>query len=222
MSFRLQTIHRQAPTSLLLAALFVCAGCHQDMKNQPRYEPLEESSFFPNDMSSRPLVAGTVARGQLNEDIVFQTGKDESGNFVAEVPLPLSRELLERGQSRFNIYCTPCHARTGNGDGMVVQRGFKRPPSYHIERLVNAPSGHFFDVMTKGFGVMPSFAVQLDPRDRWAIVAYIRVLQLSQNATLEDVPPSERVQLEQMPATREPMSQDSQSEVPAAAEEGHQ
>jgi len=218
MSFRLQTSHRLASTSLLLAVLLVCAGCHQDMQNQPRYEPLEQSDFFANDMASRPLVAGTVARGQLNEDIIFQTGKDESGNFVAEVPLPLNRELLERGQNRFNIFCTPCHARTGNGDGMIVQRGFKRPPSFHIERLQESPSGHYFDVITKGFGAMPSYAVQIEPRDRWAIIAYIRVLQLSQNATLEDVPQSERGQLQQMPATREPMSPDSHSAAPATSE----
>ncbi len=222
MSCRLQTIHRQAPTSLLLAALLVCAGCHQDMKNQPRYEPLEQSDFFANDMSSRPLVAGTVARGQLQEDVAFETGKDENGQFVAQVPLELSRELLERGQNRFNIYCTPCHSRTGDGDGMVVQRGFKRPPSFHIERLREAPSGHFFDVMTKGFGSMPSYAVQIEPRDRWAIVAYLRVLQLSQNATLEDVPQDERGNLEEMPATRESMSQESSPAEPAAAEEGQQ
>ena len=222
MSCRLQTIHRQAPTSLLLAALLVCAGCHQDMKNQPRYEPLEQSDFFANDMSSRPLVAGTVARGQLQEDVAFETGKDENGQFVAQVPLELSRELLERGQNRFNIYCTPCHSRTGDGDGMVVQRGFKRPPSFHMERLREAPSGHFFDVMTKGFGAMPSYAVQIEPRDRWAIVAYLRVLQLSQNATLEEVPQAERGNLEEMPATRESMSQESSSAEPAAAEEGQQ
>ena len=212
MSFRLQSTHRLAATSLLLAALAVCAGCQQDMANQPRYEPLEPSDFFADDMASRPLVAGTVARGELNEDIAFQTGKDEEGKFVVQVPLELSREMLERGQNRFNIYCTPCHARTGDGDGMVVQRGFKRPPSFHIERLREAPSGHFFEVMTKGFASMPSYAVQIEPRDRWAIVAYIRVLQRSQNATLKDVPEEQRQQLEEMPATRQPVSQEPMSQ----------
>lgn len=222
MSFRLHATCRQASASFALAALLVCAGCHQDMKNEPRYEPLEQSDFFANDMSSRPLVAGTVARGELREDIAFETGKDENGQFIAEVPLELSRELLERGQGRFNIYCTPCHARTGNGDGMVVQRGFKKPPSFHIERLREAPSGHFFDVMTNGFGAMPSYAVQIEPRDRWAIVAYLRVLQRSQNATLEDVPQDERGQLDEMPATRETMNQEPSSVPPAATEEGQQ
>lgn len=220
MSFRLQTIHRQAAASLLLAGFAVCAGCHQDMQNQPRYEALEKSGFFANDMSARPLVAGTVARGELKEDIAFQTGKDENGQFIAEVPLELDRALLERGQERFNIYCSPCHDRTGGGDGMIVQRGFKRPPSYHIERLRQAPAGHYFDVMTKGFGVMPSYAIQIEPRDRWAIVAYVRALQLSQNATLDDVPQDERPQLEEMPASRQPTPPESEPAMPADAEEG--
>jgi mono/diheme cytochrome c family protein len=220
MSFRLQSTHRAFATSLLLGAIAACAGCHQDMQNQPRYEPLEQSDFFANDMASRPLVAGTVARGQLNEDVAFQTGKDSDGRFIADVPLELSREMLERGQNRFNIYCTPCHARTGDGDGMVVQRGFKRPPSFHIERLREAPAGHFFDVMTNGFASMPSYAVQIEPRDRWAIVAYIRVLQRSQYATLEDVPPDQRQQLEEMPATREPMPQEPELAPGTETEEG--
>ena len=222
MSFRSQSNHRLVATSLLLAALAVCAGCHQDMANQPRYEPLEESDFFANDMASRPLVPGTVARGELKEDIAFQTGKNESGEFIAQVPLELSREMLERGQNRFNIYCTPCHSRTGDGDGMVVQRGFKRPPSFHIERLREAPSGHFFEVMTKGFASMPSYAVQLEPRDRWAIVAYIRVLQRSQHAKLEDVPQDQLQQLEQPPAARTPMPQESVPAAQVETEEGQQ
>jgi mono/diheme cytochrome c family protein len=192
---------------MVLAMLAACAGCFNDMRDQPRYEPYEPSNFFSNDMSSRPLVAGTVARGELNEDEVFQTGREADGKFVAAVPLPLDRKLLLRGQERFNIYCSPCHSRTGTGDGMIVQRGFRRPPSFHIERLREEPSGHFFDVMTKGFGAMPSYAVQIEPSDRWAIVAYIRALQLSQHATMQDVPQDEQERLEQMPTSVDPQPQ---------------
>src|SRR5690606_27129966 len=127
---------------------------------------------------------------QLNEDTAFHTGR-EGENYIAEVPLPINRELLERGQERFNIYCSVCHARTGEGDGMIVQRGFRRPPTFHSDRLRNAPAGHYFDVITNGFGAMPNYRVQVSPRDRWAIVAYIRVLQMSQNAKVEDIPAAE-------------------------------
>jgi mono/diheme cytochrome c family protein len=168
------------------------------MRDQPRYEPLEASAFFSDGQSARPLVEGTVARGQLNEDDAFYRGKVE-GEFVAQVPLELDRALLERGQDRFAIYCSVCHGLTGDGDGMIVRRGMKRPPSFHSQRLRDAPAGHFFDVITHGFGVMPRYAVQLEPRDRWAIAAYVRVLQLSQNATLDDVPTEERAKLEEMP-----------------------
>ena len=166
------------------------AGCHRDMRDQPRYEALEASDFFGDGQSARQPVAGTVARGQLQEDEAFYTGKSQ-GELVVEPPLEITREVLLRGQERFTIYCAPCHARTGMGNGMIVERGFRRPPSYHIDRLRDAPAGHFFDVITHGFGAMPSYR-RIEPRDRWAIVAYIRVLQLSQNATLDDVPASER------------------------------
>ncbi|HZL91527.1 MAG TPA: cytochrome c, partial [Pirellulaceae bacterium] len=134
------------------------------------------------------------ARGQLQEDEAFYSGRSQ-GKLVADVPVEITRELLLRGQDRFNIFCSPCHARTGMGNGMIVQRGFRKPPSYHSERLRSAPAGHFFDVMTHGFGAMPSYA-RIEPQDRWAIVAYIRVLQLSQNATIDDVPESERSKLD--------------------------
>jgi cytochrome c553 len=165
------------------------------MHDQPRYEALEASDFFADGQSARLPVAGTVARGQLDEDEEFYTGKSQ-GELVLDPPVEVTRELLLRGQERFNIFCSPCHARTGMGNGMIVERGFRRPPSYHSERLRNAPAGHFFDVITHGFGAMPSYRVQLEPQDRWAIAAYIRVLQLSQNATLDDVPHSERNQLD--------------------------
>jgi mono/diheme cytochrome c family protein len=177
-----------------LALIVIFAGCHRDMRDQPRYEALEASTFFPDGMSARKPVEGTVARGELNEDEAFNTGKLD-GKHVAEIPLTVDRALLERGQERFNIYCAMCHAPTGTGDGIIVQRGFRRPPTYHSERLRKAPAGHYFDVMTNGFGAMPKYAVQIRPRDRWAIVAYIRALQLSQNATLDDVPADQRDKL---------------------------
>jgi mono/diheme cytochrome c family protein len=170
-------------------------GCRQRMTDQPKYKPYAPSSFFADGRSARPLVADTVARGFLRTDEHFFKG-NVNGKVADSLPLPLTRALLERGQERFNIYCTPCHDRVGNGQGMVVRRGYRRPPSYHIDRLRQAPLGHFFDVMTNGFGVMPSYAAQVPPRDRWAIAAYIRALQLSQHATLADVPAAIRQQLQ--------------------------
>lgn len=189
---------RRLPPSLLRALLgwvVCCAGCHRDMHDQPRYETLEASDFFADGQSARLPVPGTVARGQLNEDEALLTGKVE-GRFVTEFPLAVDRALLERGRERFGIYCSVCHAATGDGDGMIVRRGFRRPPPYHIQRLRDAPPGHFFDVITNGFGAMPRFADRIEPRDRWAIVAYVQVLQLSRNASLEDVPAQERPSLE--------------------------
>lgn len=174
-----------------LALGLLAVGCQQQMANQPRYDPLEASDFFADGRSARPLVEGTVARGQLRLDEHFYTGKI-NGQLATTFPFPVTAEVLDRGQERFNIYCTPCHDRLGTGLGMVVRRGYRQPPSYHIERLRNAPVGHFFDVMTRGFGAMPDYAAQIPPRDRWAIVAYIRALQLSQSATLDDVPPQQR------------------------------
>ncbi|MDB5339603.1 MAG: hypothetical protein JWN70_5222 [Planctomycetaceae bacterium] len=176
-------------------ALFACtAGCHRDMRDQPRYEAQEASDFFANGQADRPLIAGTVARGQLDAQDEVHTGK-VSGKFSKQIPIPVNRELLERGHERFNIYCSPCHARTGAGDGIIVQRGFRKPPTLHQERLRQAPAGHYFDVMTHGFGAMPRYGAQLTARDRWAIVAYIRALQLSQHATLDDLPADNRDQL---------------------------
>jgi mono/diheme cytochrome c family protein len=169
-------------------------ACRQDMHDQPRYEPLEKSAFFEDGRSARPFVEGTVARGQLRLDDHFYTGK-VNGELVTTLPFAATKEILERGQQRYNIFCSPCHDRVGNGAGMIVQRGFRQPPSFHIDRLRQAPVGHFFDVMTNGFGTMYSYADRLQPKDRWAIVAYIRALQLSQNATLEDVPAAERSKL---------------------------
>jgi mono/diheme cytochrome c family protein len=188
---------RPPPTVLIALALLAvcCAGCYRDMHDQPRYEPLEASDFFTDGQSARLPVAGTIARGQLHENAAFATGK-EAGQLVATIPVEVDRALLERGRERFGIYCAVCHAATGEGNGMIVRRGFRRPPSYHIQRLRDAPPGHFFDVITNGFGAMPRFADRIPPRDRWAIVAYVQALQLSQSATLDDVPAAERAALE--------------------------
>jgi mono/diheme cytochrome c family protein len=175
----------------MLLALTGLTACTQKMADQPRYNPLTASDFFPDGMSARPLADGTVARGHLRNDELFYTGR--SGKILATTfPFPVTREVLDRGRERFDIFCAPCHGRLGKGDGIVVQRGMRAPPSYHIDRLREAPPGHFFDAITNGFGAMASSASRIPPRDRWAIIAYIRALQLSQNATVADVPAEER------------------------------
>ena len=178
---------------LVVCALFLF-GCRLDMHLQPKYKPLDPSTFFGDGRSARPEVPGTVAHGHLRTDELLYTGK-VNGQLADVFPFPITRAILERGRERYNIYCSPCHDYTGSGNGLVVQRGFPPPPSYHIDRLVKAPSGHFFDVMTNGFGTMYSYAARVTPEERWAIVAYIRALQLSQHATLDDVPPQERAHL---------------------------
>ena len=176
-----------------LCGLFIL-GCRLDMHVQPKYKPLDSSDFFSDGRSERPEVPGTVAHGHLRTDELLYTGKI-NGEPVDAFPFPITRAVLERGRERFNIYCSPCHDYTGSGRGLVVLRGFPPPPSYHIERLVKAPAGHFFDVITNGYGAMYSYAARVSPEDRWAIVAYIRALQLSQHAALEDVPAEERTRL---------------------------
>jgi len=162
------------------------------MQQQPYFRPLAKSDFYSDLRSARPPVEGTVARGQLHEDEYFYTGK--IGNNPGDsMPFPVSEDVLARGRERFNIYCAPCHSRVGDGNGMIVQRGYRAPPSFHTERLRKAPLGYFFDVMTNGFGAMPDYASQIPPRDRWCIVGYIRALQLSQEATMADVPPGQKV-----------------------------
>jgi mono/diheme cytochrome c family protein len=173
------------------------------MQDQPRYKAYKKSEFFSDKRASRDMPEGTVARGQLNDNKAFYTGKidnpnlnapvatttDASGNTLVssfpndidEFPVPVTKELVDRGQDRYNIYCIVCHGPVGNGDGMIVRRGFPQPPTYHDDRLRNAPVGHFFDVMTNGWGKMNSYAYAIQPADRWAIVAYIRALQVGQN-----------------------------------------
>jgi hypothetical protein len=171
-------------------------GCRQDMHDQPKYKPFKSSRFFSDGRASRPLIAGTVARGFLREDEHLYRGQ-VNGKDAETFPIPVTAELMVRGQERFNIYCTPCHDHTGNGLGMVVRRGLRRPPSFHQDRLRNAPVGHFYDVITNGFGLMQDYSAQIAPRDRWAIIAYIRALQRSQYAPLDDVPADQRSQLDQ-------------------------
>jgi mono/diheme cytochrome c family protein len=176
------------------------------MHDAPRYDPLEASVVFPKGSSAQPLVEGTVARGQLHEDALLYTGKN--GNAPADVfPFAITRDDLDRGQERFNIYCSPCHGRTGEGNGMVVQRGYRQAASYHIDRLRAMPVGYFFDVMSNGFGAMPDYRAQIPVEDRWRIVAYIKALQLSHHATAADVPAAEMERLKSgapAPAGKEP------------------
>lgn len=206
---------------------FAFSACRQDMHDQPKYRPqrpIDQIGSINDGTSARPQVEGTVARGQLRDDVEFYTGKlrnaqasataptqapatqtasSQAGQnaaptyqgFVTDFPMPITAADLDRGQERFNIYCAVCHGRLGDGSGMIVKRGFRKPPSFHDERLRNAPIGYFFDVETNGFGAMPDYASQIPPEDRWRIISYIRALQLSQRVSLADVPASERGKL---------------------------
>jgi hypothetical protein len=227
----------------IFAALLPLTGCRQDMHDQPAYRPLARSGFFNDGRSARPVVEGTIARGQLRADRAYYTGRTgqpvaqqpaRSGrpstpaappqaaaakagesasdvfaasfaaDLVKEFPTPVTRETIQRGRERFEMFCTPCHGYTGYGNGIIVQRGLNPPPSYHIDRLRQAPVGHFFDVMTNGYGAMYSYAQRVSVADRWAIIAYIRALQASQSGTLADVPAERRSALEQAPEQQTP------------------
>ena len=180
----------------VLCGMFLLIACRRDMQDQPKYRPFRKSTFFGDERSARPQVAGTVGRGQLHEDNLLFSGK--SGTVFADTfPVPVDEALLRRGQERYRIYCSPCHGLLGRGDGMVVRRGYRPPSSFHVERLRAQPAGYFFDAISHGFGAMPDYAAQIAVKDRWAIVAYVRALQLSQDAPLTDVPPDERARLEQ-------------------------
>jgi hypothetical protein len=189
-----------------LCVFVVSVACRQDMHDQPKLKPLAKSDFYADRRGSRPQVEGTIARGQLVDDSAFYTGKVD-GQLTSELPVKLSPELLATGRTRFDTFCAPCHGRIGNGNGMVVQRGFKKPNSFHIDRIRQMPVGHFFDAMTNGFGAMADYRAQVPVADRWAIAAYVRALQLSQNARLPDVPESERAALQE-PAKAAPPSPD--------------
>ena len=232
----------------LVCLLALAGACRQDMHDQPKYEPLEPSTFFEDGRGSRPPVEGTVARGYLQEDVQFFTGKTGDGQtaggaqgagsqgqagstavqtqqaantaatgagavtpnagstsaggfqaeyrgFVTDFPVPITEQMMDRGEERYNIFCSVCHSRTGDGNGMVVKRGYRKPTSFHEDRLRQAPVGYYFDVITNGFGAMPDYSAQITPRDRWAIIAYLRALQRSQQGTLSDVPEDQRGKL---------------------------
>ena len=180
-------------TSVVIAILL--SACYrQQMSVQPKYDPLEPSTLFADGMSARPRVPGTVARGELVTDDFLHTGKI-TGAVADGFPFPVTDQLMARGQERFNIYCSECHGRVGDGNGMIPSRGYLHPPSFHTATLRAAKSGHFFDVMTNGFGAMPPYGTMVPINDRWAIVAYIRALQLSQNADPSDIPDSESAKL---------------------------
>jgi mono/diheme cytochrome c family protein len=192
----------------LIAALLVLSpiSCRRDMQDQPKYKDLRGSAFFDDHRSARPQVPDTVPRGFLHAGEVFSTGK-KNGQPVADLPMPLTRELLDRGRERYGIFCSPCHGLTGDGLGMVVQRGFRQPPSFNIDRLRAAPIGYVFDVETVGFGAMPDYAGAIPAADRWAIAAFVRALQLSQRTTIADVPSGEARRLEspEAPSKAQPL-----------------
>jgi cytochrome c553 len=199
-----------APSLTVLCVVWALAGCRLDMHVQPKYLPYAPTDFFHDGRSERPLVEGTVARGHLRLDELLYSGK-ENGVESDRFPFPITRADLERGREQYNVFCTPCHDYTGSGNGMIVQRGFPHPPSYHIERLRDAPVGHFFNVMTNGFGVMYSYGSRISPADRWRIAAYIRALQLSQNSKIQDLPANQRQNIAANPAPAGPANLPSSS-----------
>ena len=196
----MQASRLQKPTLGLVAALLavavLTAGCRQDMHDQPVAEPFEASDFFADGVANRQFPEGTVARGQLREDPVLYTGLTTDDAMATEFPLPITRDLLLRGREQFNTFCAPCHDRTGSGLGMIVRRGFKQPTSFHDQRLRQQPLGYFYGVISNGFGDMSSYASQMQPEDRWAVVAYLRTLQWSQEVSLDTLTPDVRAQIE--------------------------
>jgi mono/diheme cytochrome c family protein len=190
------------PALFALGLLASVSGvaCRQDMHDQPKVKAYREAEFFADRRGNRPLPEGTVPRGFLQDDDLMFTGK-VNGQFANEFPFPVTKAVLDRGQQRFNIYCSPCHGRLGLGNGMVVQRGYRSPPSFHDEKIRNQAVGYWYDVMTNGFGAMPDYKAQVPPEDRWAIAAYIRALQYSQRAPLADVPEALRTTLDHPAST---------------------
>ena len=189
------SVSRMLCLSAVVVVSAVLGACRQDMHDNPRFEPLEASTFFADGRSQRMPVPNTVARGTVHTDEQLYTGKI-GGQLADTLPVPATLDLVARGRERFNVFCSPCHGRTGRGDGMVVQRGFRAPPTFHSDRLRAAPVGYYFDVITNGFGAMQDYAAQVPVADRWAIAAYIRALQLSQHANIEDIPAEKRAALD--------------------------
>jgi mono/diheme cytochrome c family protein len=190
---RLDKAMRAVIFTAAMGATLVLAGCRQDMQDEPKFFPQRGTTFYPDGRSVRPQAEDTVARNQGDENSYFYTGI-VNGKEGDGLPIDLTPDTMARGQERYNIYCTPCHSRVGNGDGMIVQRGYRPAGDFHTERLRTAPLGHFFAVITNGYGAMPDYAAQIAPQDRWAIVAYIRALQLSQDAKPADVAPGQHVE----------------------------
>ncbi len=186
------TIRNSTP---VLAMLALAASCRQDMQDMPKYKPLGESRFFADGRQARPIPAGTVARDEMIDNDVFHTGQT-NGAFADTIPVPVTLGLLHRGHDRFDIYCSPCHGRLGDGNGMVAQRGFRAPANLHTDRLRSVPPGYIYQVITNGYGAMGDYGDQVPVEDRWAIVAYVRALQLSRNASPSDVPPGARIGME--------------------------
>lgn len=184
----------------VVSLIALLAGCRRDMQDQPKFRPYRGTKFFGDERSARPLVAGTVARGQLQEESLLAAAKSGPA-FADALPMPVDEALLRRGQERYTIYCSPCHGRLGRGDGMVVRRGYRPPSSFHVDRLRAQPAGYFFDAISHGFGAMPDYAAQIPVADRWAIVAYVRALQLSQNVPASALTPEARAQLGKEAAT---------------------
>jgi hypothetical protein len=188
----------QAPSIklfLVAAALFILSGC-SNMEIQGRYQPLQESAFFPDGRSARPPAPGALPFGIPEEDDVYFTGLTEDGMFVETMPVEISLEMLERGRERYDIFCAPCHGLDGYGQGMIVQRGFPAPQSFHIDRIRQAPDGHIYSAIANGFGRMFAYDYRIPPADRWAITAYVRVLQFSQQASMDQLPPDEQIEME--------------------------
>lgn len=209
-------------TVLLVLPLVGLSGCRQGLYDQAKYEPFEASVQFPDGAAVRPLPAHTVARGHLREDLGYHTGKGADGEFVPAFPMEVTREVLERGRQRFNIFCSPCHGKTGVGNGMIVQRGYKRPASYLEEWVQVMPPGFFVNAMVEGYGVMPSYASQVPPQDRWAIAAWIQVLQAARGVTIPERPPEDGVFFgnlteEQRTALNQALERWRGTEEPAAA-----
>jgi hypothetical protein len=180
---------------LVAAALFILSGC-SNMETQGRYQPLQESAFFPDGRSARPPAPGALPFGIPEEDDVYFTGLTEDGMFVETMPVEISLEMLERGRERYDIFCAPCHGLDGYGQGMIVQRGFPAPQSFHIDRIRQAPDGHIYSAIANGFGRMFAYDYRIPPADRWAITAYVRVLQFSQQASMDQLPPDEQIEME--------------------------
>ena len=213
--------HVNASVLIITPFLFVLTACRNDMHDQPRYKPLAASEFFADHRSARPAIEDTVARGHLRIDEARYTGKID-GNNIDQFPIPIAKADIERGQSRFNVYCTPCHGHIGDGNGMVVLRGYRQAATFYDEKLRKAPVGHFFDVITNGFGAMPSYASRIASDDRWRVIAYIRALQLSESAKISDVPADQRDKLLAEPPPRGIAPTGNPTPPPAAPQGGRQ